>query len=127
MSLLITELGFHRGFEGPQIIVSFKMPDESVDKVRVVRKVLDYPSHETDGVIVQDDIIGALSEQKFVSDRNLTGNDTYYYKVFSLLGLTWTSSVNTRGNLLAIQTGFFQEHLHKLFPDIYRLVDVTGV
>jgi hypothetical protein len=149
---LVRNLTIRRGLEGPQLILTWEAPTESLlmDTIRVVRRLYEFPKNPNDGKVVYEGPTGAgfitdcydriqTTAGETMAPSNIEACRCYYYTIFtrseSVYGEFqyetgpyggndyWLYSVETQVAELAIQTGFFAEALFNLLPNVYILGD----
>ena len=125
-SKLITSIAVESGLEGPQLVFGFTMPVDAVDKVRMVRKILSYPEHAEDGVMVQE-FTDAPSTAVVYSDLDLIGGETFYYQFMSYEGGQWHFGPTTRISALALASGIYVTRLWNFTTGLYQSLDEVGL
>lgn len=122
LDVLVRELRLRRGLEGPQLILTWKVPADTTDieAIVVVRKKYEFPATVGDGLIVFD----GPPADGFVTDLDLAPCTCYYYTVFTkTFGGDYLHHVTTQAAELAIETGFFAKKLFNMLPDMYVIGD----
>jgi hypothetical protein len=77
----VPSFSVRRGFEGPQNVLNWVPPDDSVaSQLVIVRKIGGYPTGINDGVIVVSDTTPFTKSS--YSDQDVLHGVIYYYKVF---------------------------------------------
>lgn len=111
-----------RGFEGPQIYVSWDAPAAIglVSNMVLVRRLFGFPSGPSDGQVLYSAAPGAHD----LSDMNVIPGTFYYYKLFcQLRDGTTISSAAHQGQVMALTTGFFAQKMWDLLPEQYKNSD----
>ncbi|MFQ5647264.1 MAG: hypothetical protein ACE5GM_10060 [bacterium] len=121
LSNVLEKFEVTRGYEGPQIKLEWKFFDSNdIDALKIVKKIGAYPLHVSDGILAWEDTISG-----FYADLEVTAGELYYYTIFiQLAGQTeWVFSQKGMGKALALQTGYYENKLWELLPEIYRIHD----
>lgn len=111
-----------RGYEGTQIVINWSLPSEGIIKYRLLRRWLAWPENIENGVLLVED------EEPFsiftYSDRNIEPYQVYYYQLFMLRADgVWLMDKKMRGKTFSYPTGYFENKLWELLPEVYRAED----
>ncbi len=120
---VVRDLRVHRGYEGPQVIVSWRAPEMPAEvlEVRLVRRLHDYPAGPEDGKVLY---AGPPGDGR-LADLDLLECRCTYYAVFSLRRDTeeWVSLPRARAEIIPLKSGFFPGKLMALLPEVYLIAD----
>lgn len=119
----VTQFTLRRGWEGPQVVISWAAPPspDLVSAIKLVRKFHDYPQSPTDGI----EMYSGDPEAGSFADIDLPPCRCVYYAVLSQRADTgeWVTHPRARGAIMPIQTGWFQQQLIHLLPELYLIED----
>ncbi len=114
-----------RAYEGPQIVLKWEFYDDSqVATFKIVKKEGAYPLSVNDGILVLFNTgSGAYG------DLEVAGGTIYYYTLFVKLAgeEDFKFDTNCMGKALAIKTGYYQDALWRLIPQVYRVKDEVQI
>ncbi len=110
--------------EGPQVLLKWEFVDDAlIAEFKIVKKELMFPLHINDGIlVVHNKISGAFG------DLDVKNGVIYYYTMFirPVAGLNYLFSGLSMGKVLALKTGYYEDKLWELLPEIYRINDVDA-
>ena len=116
----------YEGAEQPQIVIEWGEPAKgwsSIDQMLIVRKLQEYPHDESDGTVVymgDGTVLG-------YSDRPVTDNEFYYYKVFINAKDAWWANTFTQGHAFSWTSGFGETLIYERgLQAVYRRKDLVG-
>ncbi|MFQ5647410.1 MAG: hypothetical protein ACE5GM_10800 [bacterium] len=121
LSTVLEKFEVTRGHEGPQIKLEWKFFDSNdIDALKIIKKIGAYPLHISDGILAWEDTISG-----FYADLAVTAGELYYYTLFiQLAGQTeWVFSQKGMGKAHVYKTGYYEDKLWELLPEIYRTHD----
>ena len=102
----------YEGAEQPQIIIEWNEPAKgwtNIDQMLIQRKLQEYPRDQTDGTNVYTGDGTVLG----YSDRTVTGNEFFYYKVFITKDSQWYANEVTQGYAFSWSSNFGEELIYK--------------
>ena len=110
-----------RAYEGPQIALTWEFYDDSlISAFKIIKKEGSYPLSVNDGILALSD-----NQSGMYGDLEVTGGTIYYYTLFVKLAgeEEFKFDTNCMGKALAIKTGYYQDALWRLIPQVYRVRD----
>jgi len=139
-TIMPTEFFIYRGYEGPQLIITWEPPSPALTEAyRLVRKEFDFPQSPTDGVTVfttEDGVTPFFSrnyadlpvsfyEQSGITGKGIVASKVYFYRFFAkeLATGKWVSDEVNLGRGMGVQTGYFAQKLWDSLPDLYHAQD----
>jgi hypothetical protein len=125
LSNVIRRFAVARAYEGPQILLEWEFFDDSqIAEFKIMKKEGAYPLSITDGVLV---VFGNNSGAH--GDLEVKGGTIYYYTLFVKPADedSFVFDTISMGKALAIATGYYQDVLWKLMPQVYRIRDEIQV
>jgi hypothetical protein len=121
LSNIIRRFEVSRAYEGPQILLNWGFYNDSqIAEFKIMKKEGAYPLSVNDGILV---VFGNSSGA--YGDLEVNGGTIYYYTLFVRLAgeSKFVFDTISMGKALAIATGYYQDVLWKLIPQVYRIRD----
>jgi len=121
LSNVIRRFDVARAYEGPQILLEWGFfNDADVEEFKIMKKEGAYPLSINDGILV---VFGSSSGA--YGDLWVSGGTIYYYTLFVKLvgGDDFVFDTVSMGKALAVKTGYYQDALWHLIPQVYRIRD----
>jgi len=121
LSNVIRQFKVARAYEGPQILLEWGFFDDSqIAEFNIMKKEGAYPLSTNDGILV---VFGSSSGA--YGDLGVNAGTIYYYTLFvRLVGEDdFVFDTVSMGKALAMATGYYQDALWRLIPEIYRIRD----
>jgi hypothetical protein len=121
LSLIVKTFNVTRGYEGPQILLEWEFfNDADLVEFKVMKKEGAYPLSVNDGILT---VLGNTSG--VYGDLEINPGAVYYYTLFVKLAGEdkFVFDTVSMGKALAINTGYYQNVLWQLIPQIYRIRD----
>jgi hypothetical protein len=121
LSNVIRRFEVDRAYEGPQVLLEWEFYDDSlIAEFKIMKKEGAYPLTINDGVLV---VFGNNSGAH--GDLEVKGGVIYYYTLFVKLAgqSSFVFDKVSLGKAMAIETGYYQDVLWKLTPQVYRIRD----
>lgn len=138
-SYMPTEFFIFRGYEGPQLIITWVPPTNVLtEDYRLVRREFDFPTNPDDGIIVfttedgspflsntHTELPVTFYEEKGITGKGIVENKVYFYRFFAKVRSTgeWVTDDSSLGRGMGIKTGYFANKLWDSLPDLYHIQD----
>ncbi|MBI5788698.1 MAG: hypothetical protein HZA78_07585 [Candidatus Schekmanbacteria bacterium] len=119
LSNVVQRFKVGRAYEGPQILLGWGFfNDDNVAEFKIMKKAGAYPLSINDGILV----VSGNSSGAY-GDLEVNAGAIYYYTMFvKLAGETeFKFDTSCMGKALAVRTGYYQDALWRLIPQVYRV------
>ncbi len=113
----VTNFTITRGFEGPQLVLSWEVPALPFDELILMRKRYDFSRSPTDGLVLQT---GDFTQY---TDTDLVHAEYFYYTIFVRRGTVFfVSVVESNKKAIGFSTGDSLAHLLDCLANVHKIL-----